>query len=373
MKVYEIFERENDGATAGNDPVTGMELPTTGNAGVDATLGGAAALGLNRATAAVGRRVSANPPTPEVRNIPKDFLVSDIEDLGEGRMKANVLIEKADGTLEIVEFQGKPGELGNVLGEKLPAAKAGRFRRLFGKAGQWVVRKTSWILSNSFFGMLGAGISVLQGISLWNEYRDNIAMLRIVMEEGYHDTPASRQIAIKSHNYLTYAFYTAVGVEVAGWAASTLTASKVLRLARALRAGTLLIPGAGWVVALVTTAIMEGGIYLVSWFINKYGPRWFAETFIDEWSIGNDTPQLEPINVGDDPGMQDAMRQDVENPNSSFDQSSIDRISQTIRSNANAPRVTVQDAQSAASGSGGDSGNGNSQSAVDRINALRNR
>ena len=369
MKVFEIIERDNDGATAGNDPVTGMELPTTGNAGLDATLGGAAAVGLNRGTAAVSNRVNANPPTPEVRNIPKDFLVSDIEDLGEGRMKANVLIEKADGTLEIVEFQGKPGEIGNVLGEKLPAAKAGRFRRLFGKAGRWVVRKTSWILSNSFFGTLGAGISILQGIALWNEYRDNIAMLRIIMEEGYHDTPASRAIAIRSHNYITYAFYTAVGVEVAGTVASALTASKVLRLARALRAGTLFIPGAGWVVALVTTAIMEGGIYLVSWFINKYGPRWFAETFIDEWSIGNNTPQLEPINVGDDPGMQDAMRQDVENPNSNFDQSSIDRISQNIQNAAGSPRVTVRDAQNAASGDS----SGSNQSAADRINALRNR
>lgn len=367
MKVYEIFERENDGATAGNDPVTGMELPTTGNAGADAAIAGAGVVGINRAVSALDKNVTQ-------RNLVKDFLVADMEYLDNGRIKANVLIEKADGALEIIPFEGKPGELSSVLSEKLPPAKAGKFRRLFGKAGDWVVGKTRWVLSNSIWGTLGIGMSVIQGFALTAEYQKNVAMLRIVMEEGFHDTPASREIARRSHNYLTYAYWTALGVEAAGVAASMLTASKVLRLARALRAGTLFIPGAGWIVALVTTAIMEGGIYVVSWFINKYGPRWFAETFIDEWSIGTDTPQLEPIDVSDDAGMQDAMRRDVENPNSSFDQSSIDRISQTVRNNANAPRVTVRDAQNAASGNGGSSGSGNSrQSAVDRINALRNR
>ena len=376
MKVFEIFEQENDGATAGTDPVTsfvpgidGVELPTTGNAGADAAIAGTGVVG---AAGAVARRQEA--PS----RVTKEFLVDDMQYLEDGKIKTNILIEdpKAPGGTRIIEFEGQPKDMPGAIEGKLGARSKSRLVRKMGKAGQWVTKKTAWIASNSFFGILGGGMSVIQTYALWDDYKQNIAMLTIIMEEGYHDSASSRYIAEKAHNYYTYAFWAAASTEIVGTLVSTLTASKVLRLARAVRAGMLVIPGAGWVVALVTTALMEGGIYVVSWFINKYGPKWLADTFTEEWSVGDErTSEFEPINL-DDPEFNRAMQDDVRNSSSDFDQSSIDRISQAVKDAAGpASRINVGDAvnfrREASPDSGSNSGTWSDR--MDRIRAAKER
>ena len=376
MKVFEIIERDNDdGSTAGTDPVTDFlpgvdarELPTTGNAAADAAIAGTGVVG------AAGYVASRNNPSSRIT---KEFLIDDMQYLEDGNIKANILVEdpNAPGGTRIIEFEGQPKDMAGIIEGKLGARSKSRFVRKMGKAGQWVARKTAWIASNTFFGILGGGISVIQTYALWEDYKQNIAMLAIIMEEGYLDNASSRYIAERAHNYYTYAFWTAASTELVGTVVSTLTASKVLRLARAVRAGLLVIPGAGWVVALVTTALMEGGIYLVSWFINKYGPAWLADTFTEEWSVGDDrTSEFEPINL-DDPEFEAAMQQDVENPQSDFDQSSIDRISQAVRDNAGpANRVSVGDAVNYRREGPNSGSNAGSWSArMDRIRAAKER
>lgn len=370
MKVWQIIEQENDdGSTAGEEPATGIDLPTTGNAAADAAIAGTGVVG----TAGYVR--SRQEPASRVT---KEFLVDDIQYLEDGKIKTNILVEdpKAPGGTRVIEFEGQPKDMPGVIEGNLGARSKSKFVRKMGKAGQWVARKTAWIASNTFFGILGGGMSVIQTYALWEDYKQNIAMLAIIMEEGYHDSASSRAIAERAHNYYTYAFWTAASTEIVGTLVSTLTASKVLRLARAVKAGMIAIPGAGWVVALVTTALMEGGIYVVSWFINKYGPKWLAETFTEEWSVGdNRTSEFEPIDL-DDPEFAAAMQRDVDNPQSDFDQSTIERISQRVRDNAGpADRVSVGDAVNVRRDAATDGGSnaGSWEDRMARLRALRDQ
>ena len=378
MKVFEIFEANEFSVVpqgTGTDRVFNIVSPDGNVVGSERIAGAArsraAELSANLDTPSTATSSTRSAPTPDTDT----FKLRNVQLLGEdGRIKCDVVM--ADGTVK--PFEGLPKDLGPQILDDLPQAKKGWFRRRVGKVKDWVVRKTSWIISNTFFGVLGGTISAFQVLSLWQDYQENTAMLRILMEEEHLDNAASRAILVKSFNFIQASFWTAACTEVIGVFVSTITASKLLRMARVARSGALAIPGAGWLVALLTTAAIEGSLFLATWAINKYGPRWLAENFLDEWTIGEGpSSELEPIDI-DDPELQRAMQRDAESDETPTDQSSIQNISRAIQQAGNTqvsgPSGTPSAPRSSGSGSSSSSGGSSNfdSDAIARLRALAN-
>ena len=283
--------------------------------------------------------------------------------------------EKPDGTK--VKFNGPPREVGAKLHDLLPEGKRVRFTTKLGNISRKIVSKTSRILSTSMWGILGVGMTVITGLNIWDEYRQDVAALRIMMEEEFVDSARSREIMRRSYRLINITAWTAIGIEVVGGIGSLITGAKILRLARMGRATFLLIPGPGWLVALLWTAVMEGGIWVFSWLLRKYGPQWFAETFMEGWGVGENDSSLPPIDEND-PELAAAVQRDVDNPESPADNETLGRLQNRIRSipqpsSSGSSGSSNGSSDASTTGSSGSSSSssasGFSQSAIDRVRA----
>ena len=291
--------------------------------------------------------------------VPDDFKpkITGAETVGEtGNVK--VTIEGPDGNVKT--YEGSPKDiLKDGIAENLPDAKK---TKALSRWQKWKKAFRIWADKTKFFKFLTASgiISAAQIAILIKEYLENRAALKLIMESEFVDSAATRQIWVKSKGYLTVAFGTAFGVEVAGAVASAIAAGKVLRFARMARTGMLAFPGGGWIAAAITTLVLEGSIWALSWLINQHGPKYFAAWFLEEWSSGAGEIEIPPMSSSDAEEMSSQLARDREDSGTSVDDSSISRISSRIQG-ISAPETP--------SSSNNDS---DTRSAVDRLRSLRN-
>lgn len=261
--------------------------------------------------------------------VPDDFTPkATFENVGDkGNLKA--VIERADGTKVTVE--GTPKEVAEALGNEQPDAKKQRYKSRWQK---WKSGVLKFLSKGKFFAFLAASglISVAQIGVLIKEYIENRSALRLMMEEEFVDSVATREIWTRSKQYLVMGIASALATEVVGAILAALAAGKVLKMIRAVRTGMLAFPGAGWVGALLTTIIVEGAVYGGSWLLNRYGPGWFANWIQSEWTSGVAEIEIAPMSSSDQAELNQQLERDVENPESDTDSSSVSRISNRLRS-----------------------------------------
>ena len=214
----------------------------------------------------------------------------------------NMEIEFEDGTKAKTS---KPGDYKSLAedieakvdpeyGRRIREARASRLGRL----KEWVsnTKIYKWLKTLSGMSVLATldiALSVPAILEMYDEYVDQRAALDAIFRINEVRSASQQEAYNKAHaaiwNNLIVAGIVVNLVELI--VVLLLAGRRATRIVRALFMG---IPVAGWIATLIVTVIVEGGGYLASRYIQRYGPRFFTEWFMDDWESAP-TTRSEPI------------------------------------------------------------------------------
>lgn len=239
-----------------------------------------------------------------------------------GRLTA----ELPDGTKVVGSMNGDgPVKWAEDIKEKLNTTNPRAAQAITARRTRGVSRLTNWwrgtrlgrwataITSAGVSGVAGLAASIGTFTQLHEQHIENKAALDAVFSIHEIQSRSQEEALRRARSYVDTAYLTAIGAEITAIAVGMLAAG--LMTARLVRMIPATIPGAGWVVALLITAVTEGLGYAASWAINKYGAtlfsRWFAETWSTAPGETSAPVEMEPLTMDiDDADFNRAIRND---------------------------------------------------------------
>jgi len=192
------------------------------------------------------------------------------------------------------------------------------------KLGKFVDTLKDWVGKGG--GALAGG-AVASGLSIYEffdtihpQFLENMAALDILMRNEALKSASSDMVYAKAKSNIESAYNAAIATQIVGVLVAIVAGGKTAsRIVSAIRAPLLLTGPMGWIGAALITVLTEGLFWGGSWLLQKYGPKYFAYWFEEEWSSA-------PVAAGDvkiggveldmdDPDLNSALQKDAEQGN----------------------------------------------------------